>query len=256
MLDQPSRRRSAEFAARLMLVGGIAALGCVGMVTARLPAIIFPGAGKTGMVQTGICAVVIAATLIFAARPGSRIAAGALVSFLLGAFVIAVASAVAGHEGLAAWVPSAETLTLIAAILCFADQRRIALGLLVAASAVMLALFGTIHLLQPAAIASLFPEWLPRSDKVPLVSGALMLGAAVALFVPQLRAKAAILVAAMFVSWLPLIHAGRIAADSTSAFEWEFAFMALALSGALLLLGTRSAYGNHPGETSSTNTSL
>lgn len=53
---------------------------------------------------------------------------------------------------------------------------------------------------------------------------------------------AVITVAAMFAVWLPLFHAGRIAADTTSAFEWQFASMALALSGALLLLGTRSYY--------------
>lgn len=123
----------------------------------------------------------------------------------------------------------------------FGSVARWQSEVLAAAIAAMLILFGAIHLMEAAALSGLVPSWIPARQFVPYLTGAILVAAGVAIPVRRFRRTAALAVALLFLSWLPLLHAERLLADPGSLFEWRFALTALALAGALLIVaGPRS----------------
>ena len=110
-------------------------------------------------------------------------------------------------------------------------------------AAVMLVVFGLIHLTRPAEIASLIPSWIPATRVVPVATGVLQVIAGAATVWKRTRPVAAAAAAALFASWLPLVHAARIAARPGDVFEWQFAFMAMTLAGSLAVLAAHSQTG-------------
>lgn len=173
-----------------------------------------------------------------------RWGAAALVPFALWLMVIWVARPTfSDASSLTAWVTPIEALLLATVYLARARS-----GEAVAApvleryvAAVMLTLFGLVHLSQSAAITSLLPADFPMRSVVPYLTGALQLLFGLAIAVD---ARSAIwgagLAALMFVSWIPLVHATRLNVMPSLA-EWQFAILALCLSGALLDLAVRGA---------------
>lgn len=110
----------------------------------------------------------------------------------------------------------------------------------IAVAVPMLALFGLVHLLNAAAIASLMPGWIAGREIWPLVTGGLLVLAAAGVPSDRTRPLAAFGTAAMFASWLPLVHLPRLLTHPT-AFEWAFALMALCLIGAMLIIAKDNA---------------
>jgi uncharacterized membrane protein len=137
-----------------------------------------------------------------------------------------------------AWVAPAEA-ALLALAAAAAGSAVIGLRrVLPIAAAMLLLLFGGIHLSQGPAIAALTPAWLPMRSVAPYASGLLQIAAGLWLAVRPSRGPAWTM-AAMYLSWLPLIHLPRLLAEPDAG-EWRFAAMALALAGALILSTTRS----------------
>lgn len=144
------------------------------------------------------------------------------------------------------WVGAAEAMTL-AALSLLAGERsnpthtpapllpyragRLAYGL-------MLAIFGYVHFAHRDAIAGMIPSIMPGRNLVPLITGGAMLLAAGAL-ITNLRARhAAALIGLLFLSWVPLVHIGRLLADP-SAGEFTFAAMAVTLAAGALMMSAR-----------------
>jgi uncharacterized membrane protein len=103
-----------------------------------------------------------------------------------------------------------------------------------------LVLFGVVHLWERELVASLIPVWMPVPHMWPYVTGPLMIGAGAALWVPRWRAASALLVAGIFLSWVPLVHLERLIRAPDSLFEWRFALTAVALAGSLVVLAART----------------
>ncbi|MFA6114787.1 MAG: hypothetical protein WC729_12360 [Sphingomonas sp.] len=137
-----------------------------------------------------------------------------------------------------AWVAPAEAALL--ALAAAAGGAVIGLRrVLPITAAMLLLLFGGIHLSQGPAIAALTPAWLPMRSVAPYASGLAQIAAGLWLAVRPSRGPAWTM-AAMYLSWLPLIHLPRLLAEPGDASEWRFAAMALALAGALILSTKRS----------------
>ena len=100
----------------------------------------------------------------------------------------------------------------------------------------MCALFGTVHFLNVSVIADMIPRWFPLRDILPFATGAILLSAGAALLMRWSRSGAAITIASMFASWIVLVHGPRLIAKPSDPGEWAFAALALALTGALLVL--------------------
>lgn len=137
-----------------------------------------------------------------------------------------------------AWVAPTEA-ALLALATAAAGGAAIALHQVrPIAAAMLLLLFGGIHLSQGPAIAELTPAWLPMRSLAPYASGVAQIVASLWLAVRPSRWPAWAM-AAMYLGWLPLIHLPRLLAEPDAS-EWRFAAMALALAGALILSTKRS----------------
>jgi hypothetical protein len=99
---------------------------------------------------------------------------------------------------------------------------------------VMLLMFGTIHLLFRPAIAGLMPDFIPFAAIWPWITGILLIASGLANLFKAFRGYALLIVAAMFLAWVPLIHVPRLLA-SFSIGEVTFAAMAIALAGSLII---------------------
>ena len=148
-------------------------------------------------------------------------------------------AALAGPFDLTAWVPPAEAIAFAAA--CYARARAPAGGVVLRlAFGMMLVLFGVVHLMHRDIIASLIPAWIPYAEHWPWLTGGVNLLAGAALILNRFTTPAALAIAAMFGSWLPLVHAERLLGAPDSLFEWTFALTALGLAGAALTIAGRA----------------
>lgn len=219
----------------LLLLSTSMALGPVHILLG--PAI--PGLGEDGGRVGDLLAAALFATAAFASagRPArhATIALGLVWMAIAG---INLRGAITDPLPLSNWVAFAESALFAVATGAGFDWRakRIFKVVLVPATATVLALFGFVHLTEHQALATLVPEWVPNRTKMPFVTGTLQLVIAAALFVARTRRIGAITAAAMFASWLPLVHADRLATDPLSGFEWGFALTALGLIGVTLRL--------------------
>ena len=132
------------------------------------------------------------------------------------------------------WVGSLEALVIAVSFLCLARPTRWGIWTLMISVIGMLTLFGIIHIAHASSVASLIPAWFPERTAVPFATGGLMLLSACLFTMKKLRAGIASAMAAMFATWLPIVHLPRIIATPGDAGEWNFAAMAVCLVGSLL----------------------
>lgn len=163
----------------------------------------------------------------------SRIGAWANAACWAAALLLILIGPVAAEPVSLAWVQVAQAVVLAVLALTCAGVARDALRF---AFGAMLVLFGAIHLANVAMIASLIPDWMPFALLWPYVTGAGQVAAGLACIAGRGVRFAAIAVAAMYLLWLPLVHAARIVAAPESVFEWTFALMAVALAGVALVV--------------------
>ena len=146
-------------------------------------------------------------------------------------------------------VTSAVALTeaIVLALAALALTGRIRTNILLYAVTGMLAVFGLVHVVHREAISMLIPDAFPYRAQWPLLTGAVMMAAAVAAPNQKLRTGALTVVALMVLAWLPTVHAPRLLADPSEG-EVVFAATAAALLGAILLaMRTRGRRSNEAG---------
>lgn len=240
-IGTPPRARELKLADACRSLGTLG-LAASAVTSARLPELILPTVTLPSPAAILIGIVVSASSLLSLIFPATRGARWILVLMWAATMAVALVSALAsdGRAQPIAYVPAVEATLLAAtsgpAVLqpAFLKTRETAAT---GVAIVMLTLFGTIHVTQVEAIASLIPDGLPLRDSWPYLTGGAMLAAAAALLSRRSRPPAARGVALMFAAWIPLVHLPRSIADP-SPFEWQFACMALALAGAMLKVGT------------------
>jgi uncharacterized membrane protein len=91
--------------------------------------------------------------------------------------------------------------------------------------------FGTLHFMYARFVATLVPSWIPWHLFWAYFVGVAFFAAALALLIRRHAALAATLVGLMYLLWVLILHAPRVAAAPHNANEWTSAFVALAMSG-------------------------
>ncbi|HWF90957.1 MAG TPA: hypothetical protein VN684_01675 [Terriglobales bacterium] len=135
------------------------------------------------------------------------------------------------------WTSAAELTCLCGAALVLAGLGtlgRILYG-------VPLIVFGIQHFLYAQFISTLIPVWIPRRLFWAYFVGTAFIAAAVSIATKGQARLAAILLGAMFLSWVIIVHAPRVAAHLRNGNEWTSAFIALAMcGGAWIVAGSGS----------------
>jgi uncharacterized membrane protein len=161
-----------------------------------------------------------------------RIAAPALALHWAVALAFVAASVVENVVDPTAWVPLAQALVFVTfALSLWSASMHSALRV---AFSAMLVLFGAIHLVYVDAIAGLIPDFVPAASVWPWVTGGVQVIVGIALLIGRFVWPGALAIAAMYLAWIPIVHAPRLLSDTQSAFEWTFALTALALAGVAL----------------------
>ena len=220
----------------LLYLGGVAGLGAVEMLLAE------PMAGFHPNIEAGVAARLSGGALIIASlfsipeRPMRKLATTFLA--LLWAGSVALILARPDRFDVATSVAVSEALLMAATAFYLGartDRRALAMRL---AFAAMLLLFGAVHLTYRSAISAMIPAWLPAASLWPWATGGVMLAAGLISLSRARSRQAGLIIAAMFSSWIPLVHLARIVGNIGSAEEWTFALTAVSLIGAALVVAT------------------
>jgi uncharacterized membrane protein YphA (DoxX/SURF4 family) len=97
--------------------------------------------------------------------------------------------------------------------------------------AVSLLVFGILHLMYGAFVATLIPKWIPGHLFWAYFVGVAFIAAALAIVSGKLAPLAATLLGLMFFLWVVTLHAPRVMAALHNANEWTSMWVALAMSG-------------------------
>lgn len=104
------------------------------------------------------------------------------------------------------------------------------LGLLCFGCSVLV--FGALHLVYGAFVATLIPAWLPWHTFWAYGTGVAFLAAATAILTRVQARLAALLLGLMFGIWVLIVHAPRVALHATDRAEWTSLLIALSMCGA------------------------
>ncbi len=215
-----------------LLAAGLAALGVIGLWSGQLIEGLQPVESASrglALVNGGILLVNGASLLI--ARFRKR-GAMVLVALMVLSLAAQVPGLLAAPADVTLWVAAAQAVAIAATLWLLITPEsggaRLTARVVVGA---MLILFGAVHLMYPAAIAGLVPAWLPGQAWWPYATGAGQIAAGLAIGSGYFARPAAALIGAMFVSWVVVVHAPRIAAAPSSRAEWTFMLVALVLAG-------------------------
>ena len=140
-----------------------------------------------------------------------------------------------------AWTAAFEIVALGGAAAILAVPSRPALGRLCFGLA--LPVFGLLHFVYRDYVASVIPGWIPAHMFWAYATGVahIAAGAGIVLDVMGRGARlAAILVGAMFGTWVVILHAPRALAALDHRPEWTSLFVALAMCGGAWLLAGRA----------------
>ncbi|GAM97796.1 doxX [alpha proteobacterium U9-1i] len=227
--------RLARIGAIVLALAFIAIGAASALFTAALPGLDALSIEAPAWPSQAAGAVLMVAGAAMLVPPLARIGAWLGVVYWLPFTALTTLAALSGPFDLTAWVPVAEAAAFAAA--CYARAGAPAGALILRlAFGVMLIWFGVVHLMHRDIIASLIPAWIPYAEHWPWLTGGVNLLAGLALIANRYAATAALAIAAMFGSWLPLVHAERLLSAPDSLFEWTFALTAIGLAGAALLI--------------------
>lgn len=102
----------------------------------------------------------------------------------------------------------------------------------VALFAFCMLVFGEQHFEFARFVAPIIPRWIPQHLLWTRLTGAAMIAAGVAFFVPRIAAVAGALLGLMFLLWFALLHLPRCFAAVHALPEWTSAGVALGMAGA------------------------
>jgi uncharacterized membrane protein len=127
-------------------------------------------------------------------------------------------------------------LFLLAAVSGPQDRNWIQAVIARYAFGVCMLVFGIVHFLYPAAVASWVPAWLPAHLFWAYFTGVAHCAAGSAILSGVLAPLASRLFAIMLSSWVLILHIPRVAAALHDRHEWTTLFIAVALTGAAWIL--------------------
>ncbi|HEV2709854.1 MAG TPA: hypothetical protein VGU67_06570 [Edaphobacter sp.] len=209
-----------------------------------------PAPGPPWAAETGILACLIGAGFVvvgvsIVSKMGARAAAVSLgVVLLLRVLIFFVPQWIRHSHDPGPWTSGAEIMAMGAAALVLAGELELLNSMswesLVVAGrflfAAALVVFGVQHFLYAKFIATLIPAWIPGHLFFSYFVGAVFLAVALSLATKIQGRLAAALLGLMFLLWVVVLHAPRVAATPQNGNEWTSAFVALAFSGGSFVL--------------------
>jgi uncharacterized membrane protein len=109
--------------------------------------------------------------------------------------------------------------------------------------------FGVLHFIYIAYVASVIPSWIPVHVVFGYATGVAHIASGLSILSGVLSRAAAYCTAAMFGSWVLIVHAPRVLAHPEGASEWTSLLIALGMCGGALLIA--SALSNIPSPSAS-----
>jgi uncharacterized membrane protein len=100
-------------------------------------------------------------------------------------------------------------------------------------------LFGVVHFLYPDAVAGFIPAWIPARLFWAYFTACAFIAGGLAVLSGVAIRLATVLVAAMFTSWVVVLHVPRLAAALGDPHEWATVFVALAFAGGAWIFAAR-----------------
>ncbi|MDQ2832935.1 MAG: hypothetical protein M3Y50_04170 [Acidobacteriota bacterium] len=178
-----------------------------------------------------------------------RVAAMVLAAgILLRALVLFVPKLLGQLHNPGPWTGTFELLAIGGAALVLAstfptDSRQLTRPLALTGQALVafsLTVFGVQHFLYAGFVATLIPTWIPARLFWAYATGTAFFVSAASLLVRRLVEPIMTLLAAMFLLWVAILHAPRVAAAPHNGDEWTSLGVALAMGAAALVIA-RSA---------------
>jgi len=228
--------RSARPFGQPVFLAACIGLGLVELVFRKALVQLHPWDSVSMAIVSGATLTVLALWLLV--RPSSRIAAFALAGHWTLALVFTILAAAKAPPNALNWVPVSQTALFVLASLASSNGsglRHTQMTDVRRPFAVTLVFYGLVHVFQRPLIAGLIPAWIAGAEIWPWITGPIMVVAGIALLAGRAVEVASLAIAAMFASWILIVHLGRIAGDPANSFEWSFALTALALTGVALL---------------------
>jgi uncharacterized membrane protein YphA (DoxX/SURF4 family) len=101
--------------------------------------------------------------------------------------------------------------------------------------------FGVQHFMYTQFIATLVPSWLPLHVFWTYFFGVALIAAGISIVTGIQARVAAILLGAMFLLWVVVLHAPRVAASPHNGDEWSSLFVAMAMCGSCFIIAAAAA---------------
>lgn len=141
-----------------------------------------------------------------------------------------------GRAGLEAELTGMTCGILLLAVLSAPTVNRTQLLVLRYVFALCMPVYGLVHFLYPAAVASWIPRWLIWPIFWAYFTGAAHVAAGVAILTGVLAKLASKLFALMISLWILILHIPRVMATPHDRHEWTTLFIAVAICGAAWVL--------------------
>ena len=185
-------------------------------------------------------AALLSAGITFLTGWNIRLGAGVLAAVLfLRIFLIHLPNLLAHLHDPGPWTSTFEVIALTGVALALATLRESssrnannAFTISRLLFAISLIVFGAQHMMYGAFIANLIPPWIPLRLFFAYFVGAAFFAASLS-FLTKIKASlAGFMLGVMFLIWVIVLHAPRIAAASHNQNEWTSGLIALAMCGA------------------------
>ena len=252
--------RSFHFG-RAIFATAMAGLGVQCMLRGNAVPALEPVAGSSSLPLigwiTGLVLVAAAGAILLHSTAYYGAAAIAALLLLWVLLLHAPALAAAPTNG-GEWTGAFETLALSgAAVLLFGlmkiaagyerepepiARRAVTIGRLM--YGVSMPAFGVLHYIYIAYVASVIPGWIPAHVFFGYATGAAHVASGLSIVTGILSRIAAYCTAAMFGTWVLIVHLPRVFANAHGASEWTSMLIALGMCGGALLIA--SALSNIP----------
>lgn len=230
---------------RSMMLVATVGIGISGALAGGLPNLIVIGSNALGREQQLVSLMTAGAAAIGLAVPRRKLPLVLVTLSWSAAAALDTVVLVSSSRSLTGLVTTAECVVISMALwcstTCIAGKQKVTSAAAGCAAAALL-LFGFVHLTRANDISSLLPAGTPAGAALPFLSGSLLIACGVGIAWIATRSVALLWAALMFVAWIPIVHLPRIWSRPSSAFEWQFVSMALALSGALLAISMTGSF--------------
>lgn len=208
---------------------------------------------RTFLAYANGLALIVCSIALFLPKTARIGAAGLVAMLFIWVFVLHVPRLMGHWSDVVIWLGVAEALALFGgAILLVGNGTKNGHGRATGYSmslfsagrlciGLALPIFGLSHFVYAEFTANMVPAWIPAKLFWAYFTGCAHVAAGVAILSGLWAPLATRLLAAMFGSWVLILHTPRVASDPANRVEWTMLFIAIALTASASLLAANSS---------------